>query len=64
MLQATALLKHDGLTGVQIARTWVECQVLPLQARAATLSDYRGSTDPSRVSAVDLEEKEIRRRLA
>lgn len=42
----------------------MERRVFPVQARARLLSDYRGPTDPARASPSDLQEEEVRRRLA
>lgn len=60
LLEVTASLKDNSLTGLQITQTWVERRVFPPEAYDTVLSDYCGLTDPARTSSCDLPEEEIR----
>lgn len=64
LMIAAARIKERGLKGVHITQTWVEHRVLPLQAQNELMCNYRGPTDPSRVSPNELEGKEVRHWLA
>ena len=64
LVAASAQLKENGLKGIHIMQTWVECRVLPLQAREELMCNNQGPFDPSRVSTIELGEEEVRCWLA
>ena len=59
LLKVTALLKDGGLIGLQITRTGEALPSSPSTARGTLLSDYHGSSDPSRTSPDNLEDTKI-----
>jgi hypothetical protein len=47
------------LSTIQLIRTFIECRVQPLAARAHCMWDYSDRRDPTRVSSDELKEAEI-----
>jgi hypothetical protein len=52
-----------GLIGTQLMAFFLQRHIQPLQSRVSKLWTYSGLTDPSRVSARDLEEKDLDKRV-
>jgi hypothetical protein len=51
------------LTGMQLMAFFLQRRIQPLQSQVSKLWSYSGSTDPSRVSAQDLEKKGLDKRV-
>jgi hypothetical protein len=66
LLASIQRLKSDaggGLIGMQLMVFFLQRRIQPLQSRISKLWSYSGSIDPSRVSAQDLEKKDLDKRV-
>jgi hypothetical protein len=62
-IQSLKSATGDGLIGTQLMAFFLQRRIQPLQARAAKLWSYSGSTDPSQVADQDPEKKNLNKRV-
>ncbi|WP_223699832.1 hypothetical protein, partial [Escherichia coli] len=63
-MQQITKLKALGLTGINVAASFLKRRVQPLQKRAHPGSEYRGLKDPSRMSEEDISDDDVEVLLA
>jgi hypothetical protein len=62
-IQRLKSVAGNGLIGTQLMAFFLQRRIQPLQSRASKLWTYSVLTDPSRVSAMDLEKKDLDKRV-
>jgi hypothetical protein len=58
-IQQLRATSKKELSGIQLIRTFIECQIQPLAARAHCMWDYSDRRDSTRISQDELREVEI-----
>jgi hypothetical protein len=58
-IQQLHAMPKKELSGLQLIRTFIKCQIQPLAARSHCMWDYTGHRDSTRYSSDELKEAEI-----
>jgi hypothetical protein len=58
-IQELRSMPKKELSGIQLIRTFIECRVQPLAARAHYMWEYTDRHDPTRMTSNELKEVEI-----
>lgn len=60
LVQEVYQLQDSGLGGMQILKTWLERNILPLAARAHPMFEYKGPSNPCRLNRVEISRSELK----
>lgn len=60
LVGAVLHLQDDGLSGMQILKTWIERNIQPLAWREHPMYDYRGRNDPRRLHNREVSSSEVK----